>query len=462
MGNKHDCYSPPPKILSHICNVPLNGYASVPNFCTLSGPAGDKYRRRMCDDVSSEYGGFREGVKCHYNDCDRMTSMGGGCCKHPAKCCGILGRSVDCKRTAFYGDPADCCLRNSSCARGIWTKPSECQDRKQFTCSDGRNGMPDHRTITGVDCRASLWDYFTGKNVDMETTISRWMVSGERGIVHFIERVIHHGANCAGTVAPDEYSKDRSGLVYASGLVRRFVERFNSEAKHRRIPSVKWSPGYHVVQDVLYKLALKYPIVADGVLYDLCSSMDVDDLAQSEDLTRWCGCHLRDHLYDPYERQYGLKKECSPMCTYRGTLPMLSGDGSPTTCTQSVCIVNNVAVRTSMSKVGDVSITQMCNHCKDKNSCRCVVDGVDISVNATDIDGSLKAVQELCTDTMCTVYDPENSAKRINIPCNGPDILYYQYQHGLRKKDSRESTLALCVCFVVGCILITILILRRL
>ena len=384
-----------------------------------------------------------------------------GCCKHPAKCCGIVGRGADCKGTAFYGDPADCCLRNSIFIKGGYTDNSQCQDGKGFTCSGGQNRMPDHRTLTGMGCKQPMWDYFTGTHVDIGTTITRWMEVGERSVLHFIARVIHTGSNCAEDVDSLQYGPDREGIVYASSLIRRFVERFNAEAKPRHIPSERWSDGYHMVQEVLYELAQKHPAVVNGVLCDICSSMGVNDLEASADLNRWCGCHLDSAMYDPYERQYGIKKECSPMCTFNGAIPAIDDEGESAACKQSVCIVNNVGVKTSMSRVRNVNISQICNHCKTKDSCRCVVDGIRITVNASEIDGSLKAVQELCSDTMCTVEDPVDPTKKVNIPCSGPAIVYYRYQQGLRVKDQRESTMALSICFVFVCVLLMIIILRR-
>lgn len=250
--------------------------------------------------------------------------------------------------------------------------------------------------------------------------------------------------------------------MYASKLIRDFVERFNKDAAPSHLPSPRWSPTYHEVQDVLYLVASKYPICMDGVLYDMCADTTASQLASSKELTWWCGCHMPPSVYEEYATQFGLRKECSPMCTAEGTIPSVNASGEPDRCTQSVCIVDNVAVATSQSKVGDISISQICTHCKDKNSCRCIIDGVDIKIKSSEVAGSLKAVQELCGDTICTIQNPTDPHSKINIPCTGPSIIYYEYLEKLRQRDKKQSGLAISVCVLLICMLIAIFLVRRL
>lgn len=234
--------------------------------------------------------------------------MAPGCCKHPAHCCGITGKGGSCRRTNFLGDPARCCLINSTCI-GEWTENKQCQDGKGQTCSDGQKGTRNYRMLTSEGCKDVLRGYFLGRSEDINMTISRWMDRSSTGATHFIERVIHTNANCADTVDPLQYSLNSVGLVYASALMSNFIKRFNKDAAPLKIPSTRWSDTYHEVQEILYSLAMKYTIVMEGALYVACSEFTEVDLESSVDLSRWCGCHLKSTNYQPYASKFGL---CAP------------------------------------------------------------------------------------------------------------------------------------------------------
>ncbi len=148
MGNSQDCTKKKKMPIARACYVGMHHFGNVSNFCTLSGPAGNRFRHRLCSFNGAEWGDSKQTGRCTYNDCDSMTRIKSGCCKHPARCCGITGKGGACKRVAFYGDGIECCLNNSRCMKK-WEKNSDCQDFKGHTCSDGRFGMPDHRTMTG-------------------------------------------------------------------------------------------------------------------------------------------------------------------------------------------------------------------------------------------------------------------------------------------------------------------------
>lgn len=171
-----------PFFINNKCNVHMNGYGYVQNFCTLAGPAGNRFRHWACAQMGPEWGRSGNSGGCRYNDCNNRANIGSGCCKHPAHCCGISGAGGTCQRAHFYGDPADCCLKNSVCTRP-WSHDDECSDHKHFTCADGFNGAPNHRELTGKGCRGPLRDFFLGENVDIVTTTRRWLDKTNRGVM---------------------------------------------------------------------------------------------------------------------------------------------------------------------------------------------------------------------------------------------------------------------------------------
>lgn len=148
------------------------------------------------------------------------------------------------------------------------------------------------------------------------------------------------------------------------------------------------------------------------------------------------------------------------MCTSQGTIPSIDGDGNPEVCKQSVCIVNNVEFTARQSELGNISISQICTHCQSKDTCRCMIDGVNISIDNSKIEGNVKAVQELCSDTLCTVADPNNPQRTLNIPCSGPSIVYYQYQQKMRESERRNSGFTISVCILLVALVTSMIFLR--
>ena len=114
----------------------------------------------------------------------------------------------------------------------------------------------------------------------------------------------------------------------------------------------------------------------------------------------------------------------------------------------------------AQSKVGNISISQICTHCKDRDSCKCIVNGARVDIYNSDISRSMKAVSEMCTTTLCAIPDPENKNRSLNIPCSGPAILYYEYEKKLAAKDSRETAFALSILVFVVALLVTVIVLK--
>lgn len=85
---------------------------------------------------------------------------------------------------------------------------------------------------------------------------------------------------------------------------------------------------------------------------------------------------------------------------------------------------------------------------------------MDIEISKSQISGSVKAVQELCQDTLCTIEDPENIGRKLNIPCSGPSIYYYQYQQKLRERDKDNTAFTLSLCGLLMAMIVTCLVVK--
>lgn len=164
------------------------------------------------------------------------------------------GRGVACQRTEFLGDSVDCCLRNSLCTQTRGGK--QCLDGKGMTCSDGKNGHPNTRSIVSTTCLLVLTDHFLAKNEPVQRMVDRWMDSSSRGCMYFMERVINIGSECEPSVDKSIYKKHRDGTLTSRALLIGFMKRFNSEFGTYRIPSDRWSASFHPVQDGVYEFCV--------------------------------------------------------------------------------------------------------------------------------------------------------------------------------------------------------------
>lgn len=170
-----------------------------------------------------------------------------------------------------------------------------------------------------------------------------------------------------------------------------------------------YTHSFHPVQDVLYNLFMKYPVIANNVLYNVCETFNFDDLGISLDLSMWCGCHLPVYRYHDYLEKYGVTPACSPTCTTEGALKAVDNAGKPITCKQSICIVDKVKIDVVRSSAGLISINQMCSSLWRRQK-------VQVSGKQhrpySHVSG---VVKQMCSSSLCTVRDPSDETKIINI-----------------------------------------------
>jgi hypothetical protein len=90
--------------------------------------------------------------------------------------------------------------------------------------------------------------------------------------------------------------------------------------------------------------------------------------------------------------------------------------GNAAECAQDVCVINNVAINSTQSQVGNgVNFTQVCNQCKT-NSCKCIISGSSVSDLSKQISlGTL--FNSFCGPTSECYQLPTGGGAPINIPC---------------------------------------------
>lgn len=146
-------------------NSDNNYKRSIFGFCTYSGVAGKSYRTDWCSRIGQnseewEYDDKEDnsqGSSCHYDDCEPYRYQPSGCCNG---CCGIIGKGVKCKRKAFMGDAAQCCLNDyRGCANYSGEEVGTSDLNLVSLCfSDVKNGEEGgnkcvNDNLTGGDCQ---------------------------------------------------------------------------------------------------------------------------------------------------------------------------------------------------------------------------------------------------------------------------------------------------------------------
>ena len=136
-----------------------------------------------------------------------------------------------------------------------------------------------------------------------------------------------------------------------------------------------------------------------------------------------CGCFLPNKEYDTQYGQFGIEKECDPICSIDSALkpgdptsrPFIKNGsciGIPVfkTCDQTICVIDNVNIKISNSTTGKIDFEQACGNCNKNSSgkgskaeCACFISNLDFEAIQSQIGnvelkqncgGSLKCFKE--------------------------------------------------------------------
>ncbi len=480
MGTQCGGYPPPDPNTTNHCNDYGSKYY-MRDFCSLAGVGGKSNRIKWCGKLGTtdEWGvddtnGTHD---CTYDSCKEYRVLGTGCCEG---CCGIVGKSVDCKRQQFKGDPLKCCLQDKVCtySHANDDAPPECfsDTNKKYTCA------PCHRDVTSSgstkadgskktcdeakvrNCKELILDYCSGAdtNDDDVTWMDRWYnpvtgIETPQSCMYALKRNLYTGLGChaaditmsssTGTCSPYIASGDlsASGAIWGQDLMNAVFEKYKKNGY--TIGSTPGTSGYNPFQEFLYQICCTAPILCQKPLDDSCSIYSAQRLSYNPQVANWCGCYLPQHEYDEYVNKNQINKECTPTCNRPGSIPSVTGDGDPYLCTQTVCLIDDISINLVSSDLsGDVSINQMCSNCNSTSSegstatCSCIIqDNTIIGVEAQ-IGGI--SINESCSTTQCSISnpDPDGSPPVLTVPCDqvtNPDEAFAEEQ--ARQEESQAK-----------------------
>lgn len=421
---------PPPPTTTNQCNS-IGDHWKPPGFCTANDD--ESFREAVCValgapgewdyDPSSQPGI----ASCYYNG-NTNNSVG---IPGSATCPGYSGGDVVCVRIGYAGDNLQCCINdvafNSQQPSGTaGASPPACFSdmAKQKTCD------PCFRNITwqtpcasgsGKGCRDLMHSYCLGEDLPIGDTswINRWYdpITLQSGpCTHALKRNLFPHFNTpatlgsvpfpsVGSCTPVDgklYPVAAGGAAWGSELMRETFKKYASDGLS--IGSSPGQPGYNQFQEWLQGICCASPVLCGSSLSQVCSSYTAEELPLNPSIANWCGCYLPDKEYAKYVDLYQVNKECTPMCNRPATIPIVAGDNNPYTCSQTVCIIDDLTLNFAESTAGTVSISQVCNSCSPQSgnatgTCSCVINGNEINVASSTI-GNIDIGQS-CSSKTC-------------------------------------------------------------
>ena len=483
MGNNCSTIQPD---TTNMCNVSVDEYqpTPMPNFCTLKGAVGDSFRSEYCSLMSNanewDTKNPEDFGSCFYNDCNNYQAVNEGCC---GLCCAIAGGQLKCKRQSFAGEPGPCCLNDLTCVNvDPSTNPPQCFSdvQKQKTCSDGKNGQPNYRSIVSTDCRDALISYCTGTlstdNPSSTEWLNRWTVNsgGSGSCAYAVQRNLFNSTdpNQCGPIPiitpgicnimpPERYDAD--GYFWAQQLISATIQKYTDQGF--MLGSLPGSPGYNTFQNFLYtNICCPYPGLCQDGLQRACASYTSQRISLNPAIAQICGCHLPTGEYQDYSVKYNIPPECTPMCNRADTVPIVGVNAQPVVCTQNICLIDGVTVNIVNSQLGNLNFNQVCGNCPG-GQCSCIIADSTVDVLNSTINGTTIPVSENCGNLTCTQTNPGTlGPATLTVPCTpgtpfNPFAEYDAQQLAAQKSAQKSSFTTTLIVIGIGLLLVFLFIL---
>lgn len=218
------------------------------------------------------------------------------------------------------------------------------------------------------------------------------------------------------------------------------------------------------LQAQLYDICLDFPGMCEESLRRMCATYTAEDLAVNAGLTRWCGCHMRDTSYRKYIENYNIPVNCTPSCSRQGVIPVALSNGTPSLCTQAVCVIDDVNISLNRTTIGDITFDQICSGCGASATCACTISEVSIdAINATIGDVGLS--QNCTGEINCYGVNPDDpDGPEIRIPCDSEDREdenASQYERAERfYAENRQVIIPLIIALVILAIAIILVVIK--
>ena len=197
-----------------------------------------------------------------------------------------------------------------------------------------------------------------GSNPNFQGTnwINFW--SGTNGTVCQSEfsSILYGGLNPQGirTYDPFNLSRVRANM---NNVFRTYTANFN-------ITTVG-QPGFNAFQNTLFSTCEAIPGLCDNFLDFYCTGCSRETIANSNLLTRICGCKA-----PALPAEYNITDpSCDPLCNKANAIHNLNiGTGAGEICTADVCVIDDINITATNSNIGGgIIFSQLCNSCKEQS-----------------------------------------------------------------------------------------------
>jgi hypothetical protein len=254
-----------------------------------------------------------------------------------------------------------------------------------------------------------------------------------------------------------------TGLAFAQNVVSGVFAKYASNGF--AIGSLPGTPGYNPFQDFLYSyVCCPYPFLCQQPLSNVCNVFTTQRLIFDPPAANWCGCFLPAGEYQTYVDDYQINKACTPMCNRNTNIVNTLANGTPISCNQNVCLIDNVTIDLIQSTVvGPVTIGQFCQGCEGSmTSCSCIIQN-DSFEGANDQIGGGVNLTTTCTGSVCTRTNPVAGASPsvLNVDCGAtagynPFPAYESQQ--MQQEEIAQQNKSLKIFIFIGIALILLFI----
>lgn len=446
----------------------------VLNFCAAEGTVpivtnpliyqqSIELRNEVCDAMSNTqewiYNNPRPNDFINYNFGSNCTYYGSQQGQEVIGNCSTGSRAL-CQRQSYTGDPLPCCLADDkfrNVTRAVDSDNCFSDKSHQQTCPINNRDIISNQkgqvsnTTYNSSCQQLVGDYCTGRDVTDSSWINRWQ-GEESPCVHAIKRNLFTVNNSLNNIitgsgyylpllTPNQ-NYDASAFINSAGfswsrdVVEEVLRRYQLDGFS--LGTLPGYTGYNDFQNILYSICQNVPGLCQTQLTSMCNIQTTQRLLNNPVKVQWCGCYMPNSQYSDYQNNFGINRECTPICNRLGNIfqPNPSGLGR-VTCQQGICVIDDVNITLASTNVsGQVSVNQICGGCGGQSSCQCYILDTNITAVNSTIGGNID-INQACSATTCYrtsdaetnngqttnnssgAFDP-NSSTTANVPCDAP------------------------------------------
>lgn len=334
--------------------------------------------------------------------------------------------TVTCTRTAFTGDPSQCCMQDYQCTGAISSNSLINQ-----SCFTGGNNSqtcpPQFRSVSQPLCFPFTNSFCLGQDLAPTdpTWLERWQTSSQSATLPPCQQFLYRQlfgdtVNCI--VDPTTLKGaniQAPGFDNGIALMTQVFEKY--AAQGFTLGAIPGATGYDPAQETFRQICLAFPGLCKQGLLTRCQAETANSISRDPGSAPFCGCYLPQSEYEIYQNLYQIPPQCTPTCAKVNTIPLVEDDLiTVRPCTESSCLIDQININLVSSNVnGDINFVQLCSNCGPGSTCTCIIANNTISAAQSQI--SDINITEICgSGTVCYLNNPVEGASPpfLEIPCD--------------------------------------------